>query len=79
MICVAICPGSSHNLTGLEGGTKSCVFCSNRIRTLVAMAAYSSHRLIMEKEEIDNIFCLIGDILNFFLQKCLLSSPLRFV
>ena len=39
---------------------------SNRIRTLVAMATYSSHRLIMEKEEIDNFFCLIGDILIFF-------------
>ena len=53
-------------------------FCSNRIRTLFAMATYSSHRLIMGKEEIDNFFCLIGDILKFFLQKCLLS-PLRFI
>ena len=43
------------------------------------MATYSSHRFIMGKEEIDNFFCLIGDILNFFLQKCLLSSPLRFI
>ena len=34
-----------------------CVFCSSRIRTLVAMATYSSHRLIMGKEVIDN-FCL---------------------
>ena len=39
-------------------------FCSSRIRTLVAMATYSSHRLIMGKEEIDNFFCLIGDILK---------------
>ena len=54
-------------------------FYSNRIRTLVAMATYSSHRLIMGKEEIDNFFCLIGDILIFFLQKCLLSSPLSFI
>ena len=30
------------------------------------MATYSSHRLIMGKEEINNFFCLIGDILNFF-------------
>ena len=58
---------------------KSCAFYSNRIRTLVAMATYSSHRLIMGKEDIDNFFCLIGDILDFFLQKCLLSSPLRFM
>ena len=57
----------------------NCVFHSGRIRTLVAMATYSSHRLIMGKEEIDNFFCLIGDILKFFLQKCLLSSPLRFI
>ena len=57
---------------------KSCVFYSNRIRTLVAMASYSSHGLIMGKEDIDNFFCLIGDIW-IFLQKCLLSSPLRFI
>ena len=43
------------------------------------MATYSSHRLIMGKEEIDNFFCLIGDIWNFFLQKYLLSCPLRFI
>ena len=42
------------------------------------MATYSSHRLIMGKEEIDNYFRLIGDIW-IFLQKCLLSSPLRFI
>ena len=28
-----------------------CVFCFDRIRTLVAMATYASHRLIMEKSE----------------------------
>ena len=33
----------------------------------------------MGKEEIDNFFCLIGDIWKMFLQKCLLSSPLRFI
>ena len=38
-------------------------FCSGRIRTLVAMATYSSHTLIMGKEEIDNFFCLNGDTL----------------
>ena len=41
-------------------------FYSGRIRILVAMATYISHRLIMGKEEIDNFFCLIGDIWNFF-------------
>ena len=44
----------------------SCVFDSGRIRTLVAMATYSFHRLIIGKEEIDNFFCLIGDIWIFF-------------
>ena len=34
------------------GGTKSYVFYSLRMRTLVAMATYSSHRLIMGKVEI---------------------------
>ena len=42
------------------------------------MATYSSIRFIMGKEEIDNFFCLNGDIW-IFLQKCLLSSPLRFI
>ena len=41
-------------------------FCSSRIRTQVAMATFSSHRLIMGKEEIDNFFCLIGDIWIIF-------------
>ena len=45
---------------------KSCVFHFGRIRTLVAMATYSSHRLIMGKVEIDNLFCHIGDIWIFF-------------
>ena len=62
-----------------KGGTKSYVFYSGRIRTLVAMATYSSHRLTMGKVEICNFFCLNGDIWNFFLQKCLLSSPLCFI
>ena len=34
----------------------------------------------MEKEEIDLFFFLIVDIcILFFLQKCLFSSPLRFI
>ena len=55
----------------------SCVFYSGRIRTLVAIATYSSHRLIMGNVEIVNFDCLIGDNRILFLQKCLLnSSPL---
>ena len=42
------------------------------------MATYSSHRLIMGKEEID-IFSVSLGIFGFFLQKCLLSSHLRFI
>ena len=45
---------------------------------MVAIATYSSHRLIMGKEEIDHFFCINGDIWILFLQICLLSSPLRF-
>ena len=45
---------------------------------MVAMATYSSHRLIMGKEEIDHFFFLIVDIW-IFLQKRLFSSPLRFI
>ena len=44
----------------------SCVFYSGRIRTLVAMATYSSHRLIMGKVEIDNICQVIGVNLGIF-------------
>ena len=43
-----------------------------------AVATYSSHRLIMGKEEIDNFFCLNGDIWIFFTEM-FLSSPLRFI
>ena len=32
------------------GGKNNCVFCFDRIRTLVAMATYASHRLMMEKK-----------------------------
>ena len=54
--------------------------CSNRIRTLVAMATYSFHRLIMGKEEIYiSISMGILELLFFSSQKCLLSSPLHFI
>ena len=51
---------------------------SGRIRTLVAMATHSFRRLIMGKVEIC-IFSVSMEILRFFLQKCLLSSPLSFI
>ena len=41
---------------------RSCVFYSGRIRTLVAMATYSFHRLIMGNVEIDYFCQVIGDI-----------------
>ena len=44
----------------------SCVFYSGWIRTLVAMATYSYHRLIIGKVKIDNFCQVIGDILIFF-------------
>ena len=45
------------------------MFCSSRIRTLVAVATYSFHRLIMGKEEIDNIAVSLGTF-RILLQKC---------
>ena len=54
-----------HTCLGHKPLQKLCFFYSGWIKTLVAMATYSSHRLIMGKEEIDS-FCLIGDIWNFF-------------
>ena len=43
----------------------SCVFYSGRIRTLVAMATYISHRLIMGKVEIEISAKSLG-IFDFF-------------
>ena len=36
------------------------MFCSNRTRTLVVLTTYSSHRLIMGKEEIDIFSVSLG-------------------
>ena len=41
-------------------------FCSSWIRNLVAMATFSSRRLIMGKEEIDNFFLSYWGYLDFF-------------
>ena len=38
------------------------------------MATYSFHRLIMGKEEVDNFFCLIGDICFFFFTEMFIES-----
>ena len=43
------------------------------------MATYNSHKLIMGKEEIDNVSVSIGVCGILFLQKCLLNSSLRFI
>ena len=42
------------------------------------MATYSSYRLIMGKEEIDNFFCLIGDIWNFFFTEMFIEKSSTF-
>ena len=39
-------------------------FYSVQIRTLVVMATYVFQRLKIEKVEIDNFFCLSGDVWN---------------
>ena len=58
---------------------KSYDFYSCWIRTLVAMATYSFHRLIMGKVEIGNFYCLIGDNRILFLHKCLLNNSSHFI
>ena len=50
-----------HTCLGSNPLQKLCFFFG-RIRTLVAMATYSFHRLIMGKVEIDNFCQVIGDI-----------------
>ena len=44
-------------------------FCSGRIRTIVAMATYSSHRLIMEKRGNGQFFLSHWGFFNFFLYR----------
>ena len=44
------------HIASISRGKKSYVFYSGRIRTLVAMATYNSHRLIMGNVEICNFF-----------------------
>ena len=47
------------------GGKNNCVFCFDRIRTLVAMATYASHRLTMEKSENCQFLLSCWRYLNF--------------
>ena len=57
---------------------KSYDFYSGQIRTLVAMATYCFHRLIMGKVEIGN-FCFVVDNRILVLQKSLLNSSPHFI
>ena len=52
-------------------------FYSGRIRTLVAMATYIFHRLVLGKVK-KKISVSIGIFGIYFLKKCLLSGHLRF-
>ena len=47
------------------GGKNNCVFCFDRIRTLVTMVTYASHRLIMEKSENCQFLLSCWRYLNF--------------
>ena len=69
--------GNSHASVYRTIGPTLVYYC--QIRTLVAMATYSLHRLIMGKVEIGNFYCLIGDNRILFLQKCLLNSSPYFI
>ena len=54
-------------MTPIDRGNEKLCFCSNQIRTLVAMATYSFHRHIIGKEEVYN-FCLSQwGYLDFFI------------
>ena len=57
-------------ITSIGKGNENLCFCSNQIGNLVAIATYSSHRLILGKEEIDKFFCLNGDIWIFYRHVC---------
>ena len=65
-----------HNLQ--VGGKNIRVFCFDRIRTLVTMVTYASHRLIMEKSENCQLLLSYWRYLNFVFAE-ILSSPLRFM
>ena len=58
---------------------KRYVFYYGKIRTLVAMATYSFHRLKMGKMEIGNFYSHWGYNRILFLQKCLLNSSSHFI
>ena len=47
------------------GGKNNCVFCFDRIRTLVTIVTYVSHRLIMEKSENCQFLLSCWRYLNF--------------
>ena len=53
-----------HHLQ-VGGKNNYCAFCFDRIRTLVAMATYASHRLIMEKSENCQFLLSCWRYLNF--------------
>ena len=56
-------------------GTNNCVFkCSGRMRTLVAMATYSFHRLIMGKVEISDFFVSIFGFLAHLSRRRLIGE-----
>ena len=65
----------------IGGGNEKLFFCSNRSRTLIAMVAYSSHRLIyiMGKEKNNHFFLSHWEYFDFFLHKCILSSFLSYI
>ena len=53
-----------HACLGHKPLHKLCSLFSGRIRTLVAIATYIFHKLIMGRVKIDNFFCL--NILDLF-------------
>ena len=64
------------HVPGISIYKKVVFFCSSQIRTLVAMATFSVHRLIMGK--VKSEFAISAVSLEI-LQKCLCNSPLCFI
>ena len=54
------------------------IFHSGQIRSLVDMASYSSHGLIMGKVKIDNFFGLKGGYLEFILTEMFIEKSSTF-
>ena len=59
------------------GGKNNCVFCFDRIRTLVAMVTYASHILIMQKSENCQFLLSCWRYLNFVFAEMFIENKIN--